>query len=558
MNSIRPCICDRFAVGRPYRQSRDCNKCWMFAHRPAIRKAWGGNPADCANVLAIHPNMAAEELADVLAEAPYLMPNGWRLWPVTREAHLILAERFLANVPHYPRNRYAGRGAVICGGGAYEASAYVACRMLRHVGWDHPIQIWHRGDEEPVSARIRRLPGVEVVDSESHPARKTRRMLGGWENKIFAVINSPFEEVLMLDADAYPVYNPDECFAPQNNPHGIVVWSDTQSSDANPQWASYGVPPDGKTALIGSYYIFTKRIAWPVLQLAQHYDDHSDYYYCKTAGCVGDVGGYGDQDQMRVAIHKLKFQSHRYTDRPLSCAYGSFTHAGPSGRPLFVHRHYNKFARPQQFHRPPQWYPGVLPMEATAWQYFLEWLTAPVDSTLFPDEVPGWFTQAECALWHRTCKDRDVLELGRYHGRSTVVAASVARKVVSLDRMSEAEADYWLQRYGVRHKVWLREGQFAELIRSCGGPFSACLIDGDHDGRSVAADIASAIPHLVPGAAIGFHDYADPRHPDVQPAVDRAAREHGWKLVERADHLAVFETPAISTTCAAVVGCLAR
>ncbi|HEV3384629.1 MAG TPA: class I SAM-dependent methyltransferase, partial [Gemmata sp.] len=358
----------------------------------------------------------------------------------------------------------------------------------------------------------------------------------------FAVINSPFEEVLMLDADSYPVYNPDECFEPQNNPHGIVIWPDTPSSDSNPQWACYGVPPDGQPSLSGGYYVLTKRIAWPVLQLAQHYDDHSDYYYCKTFGCVGDVGGYGDQDQMRVAIHKLKFQFHRYLERPISCAFGSYTHAGPGGRLLFVHRHFNKFALPQSFFFPLQWHPGNLPMEATAWQYFLEWLNAPIDTVSFPDEVPGWFTQAECDLWQRICSGRDVLELGRYHGRSTIVAASTARKVVSLDQMYEAEAELWLQRFGVRHKVWLRAGRFAELVPTSGGPFSACLIDGDHDSRSVAADIDSVLGHLTAGAAIGFHDYADPKHPDVQPTVDRAVRDHGWKLVDRADFLAVFET----------------
>ena len=32
----------------------------------------------------------------------------------------------------------------------------------------------------------------------------------------------------------------------------------------------------------------------------------------------------------------------------------------------------------------PRWYPGALPMEATAWRYFLEWLTEP---DVFPDDT---------------------------------------------------------------------------------------------------------------------------------------------------------------------------
>jgi hypothetical protein len=513
----------------------------MYAHRPAIRKAWGGDPAHCDGVMAASAEMSAQVLADLLAEDPLIMPEGWRHWPVTREAHLILTERFLANMPAYPRGRFSGRGAVISGGGTYEASAYVACRMLRHVGWEYPIQVWHRGMAEPVSDRIRHLPGIEVIDMGSLPAWNNRRMQGGWESKLFAVINSPFEEVLMLDADSYPLYNPEECFEPQNNPHGLITWPDMPWGDAYPQWASYGLQPDGKAGLSGGYYVVTKRKAWPVLQLAHHYDNHSDYFYCKTGSCVGDVGGLGDQDQMRVALHKLGFPTHRYTERPLANLNGTYVHAGPLGRPLFVHRFGNKFALPSHFPQPPRWQPGMLPMEAAAWRYFLEWQTSAVDPQVFPEEVPGWFSKSECGLWARVCAGRDVLELGRHLGRSTTVAACVARKVVSLDRKSDTDADHWLQRYGVRHKVWLRVGEFEQLVPTSGGPFSACLIDGDHNTWNVETDIASVLPHLTQGAMLGFHDYGDPALPDVQPAVDRAAAEKGWRFVERADHLAVYE-----------------
>jgi hypothetical protein len=356
---------------------------------------------------------------------------------------------------------------------------------------------------------------------------------------MFSVIHSPFEEVLFLDADCYPIFDPDECFEPQHNPHGIVTWPDTAPSDDSPQWASYGLAPDGRTSINGGHYVFTKRKAWPVLQLAQHYDDHSDYYYCRTRLCVGDVGGYGDQDQVRAAVHKLGAPSHRYADRPIACAHESYVQAGPHGRPLFVHRHFNKFAAPGQFAQAPRWHAGDLPMEATAWRCFLEWMTAPEGDAAFPDEIPGSFTRAECELWGRSCRGRDVLELGRFHGRSTVVAALSARRVVSIDRGPEGPADFWLQRYGVRHKAWLRRGRFAEMA-SAGGPFTACLIGGDDNRQSVEADIAAAAPHLAPGALVGFHDYGASAHPDVQPAADAAAARHGWRLVGRADFLAVF------------------
>ena len=519
----------------------------MYAHRPTVRRAWGGDPDECQNFLRARPEMPVAELAELLDGPLVVMPEGWRHWPVTGEAHRLLVERFLAKVPSYLEGQFSGRGAVICGGGRYEASAYVACRMLRHVGWQHPIQVWHRGGAEPVSDRIRMIPGVKVVDAESHPARNSRRIMGGWESKSFAILHCPFEEVLFLDADCYPIYDPDECFDPRHNPFGIVTWPDTIVADDAVHWPSYGLPADGKTGLNGGHYVFVKRRAWNVLQLASHYDNHSDYYYWRNVFGV-EAGGFSDQEQVRVALHKLGIAYHRYTDRPLACAGGVYLQAGPNGRPLFVHRFQNKFALPGAFPHPVTWQ-AAQPMEATAWRFFTKWLTEPVgDTGQPPDEVQGWFRRDECELWQRSCRGRDVLELGRHHGRSTLAAALSARSVVSIDRTSAEPADMWLQRYGVRHKVWLREGEFADLVSVSGGAFSACLIDGAHDRWNVERDIAAASPLLAPGAVVGFHDYDDPAFPDVRLVADETVNQLGWRQIDRSGFLVVFVTPERSGT----------
>ena len=511
----------------------------MFAHRPAVRRAWGGDPDECRNFLKARPDMPAAELAELLAGPPVVMPDGWKLWPATREAHLILARRFLAEMPSYPEGRFSGRGAVICGGGRYEASLYVACRMLRLVGWQYPIQVWHRGAAEPVSDRVRRLPGVEVIDSEAHPARQGRRVFGGWESKTLAVLNCPFEEVLFLDADCYPIYDPDQCFEPQHNPHGVVTWPDMPIADTAVHWPSYGLVPDGKTGLNGGHYVFAKRRAWEVLQLAAHYDNHSDYYYWRSAAEV-EAGAFGDQEQVRVALHKLRNPVPPLRRPAALRRRGRVRHRGAGAPPV-------RPSVPQQVRLPdefpsPGLAPAHLPMEATAWRFFTEWLTEPDGDGGHPDEVPGWFLRGECDLWQRSCRGRDVLELGRHLGRSTVAAALSARSVVSIDRTSAWPADLWLQRYGVRQKVWLREGEFADLVATSGGPFSACLSDGAHDRWNVERDIATAAPHLVPGAVVAFLDYDDPAFPDVRVAADDAAERRGWRLLERIHHLAVFVT----------------
>jgi hypothetical protein len=114
--------------------------------------------------------------------------------------------------------------------------------------------------------------------------------------------------------------------------------------------------------------------------------------------------------------------------------------------------------------------------------------------------------------------------------------------VVSLDAGTDAPADFWLQRYGVRHKVWLRQGDIAALIPSSGGPFSACLMNGEHDRAHLAANITAALHHLTPGARIGIHGYCDAAFPDAHAIVNAAAARHRWQLIDRADFLAVFAT----------------
>src|SRR5262249_28624415 len=98
----RRCRCDRFHAGRAYVAGGDCAKCWMYAPRPSVRRAWGGDPADCAAHFAARPGMTPEALAEVLAGPEVLMPEGWRRWPATRAAHLLLAQRAVAALPEYP------------------------------------------------------------------------------------------------------------------------------------------------------------------------------------------------------------------------------------------------------------------------------------------------------------------------------------------------------------------------------------------------------------------------------------------------------------------------
>jgi hypothetical protein len=97
----------------------------------------------------------------------------------------------------YPAERFAGRGIVICAGGARLLTcAWVAINVLRRVvDCELPIQLWHIGPRElgELEAGLFAELDVEIVDAlkvrRAWPARK----LGGWELKPYALIHSRFE-----------------------------------------------------------------------------------------------------------------------------------------------------------------------------------------------------------------------------------------------------------------------------------------------------------------------------------------------------------------------------
>jgi hypothetical protein len=60
--------------------------------------------------------------------------------------------------------------------------------------------------------RIIRELGAECVDGLKMREKHSARILKGWEMKPYAILHSPFREVLFLDADNVPVENPEFLF----------------------------------------------------------------------------------------------------------------------------------------------------------------------------------------------------------------------------------------------------------------------------------------------------------------------------------------------------------
>ena len=132
-----------------------------------------------------------------------------------RRTKQIAWQRFMAAIPPEPPVPYDhSRGIVLCGGGkVYFSSALAVIRVLRHHGCRLPIELWIGTGEELPPAMERELEEEDVV---VRSAGSTLTMLADPEvgkrsqNKQFplkavALLLSRFAQVLLLDADNFPV-----------------------------------------------------------------------------------------------------------------------------------------------------------------------------------------------------------------------------------------------------------------------------------------------------------------------------------------------------------------
>jgi hypothetical protein len=289
----------------------------------------------------VTPHTPPADVRRLLDLPPRSQPAGWWAWPNVHDAYRGAAADFLARAPAYPVG-YAGRGVVVVGGGRYFPSAYVTVRVLRHVGCRLPVQLWHLVGEVTDAMRgLLRPLGVECVDADRAARERPFRFLDGhwwkgWQLKPYALAHCPFEEVLLLDADCYPVRDPEGLFDwPPYRERGAVFWPDYDPSWAlltPDRWAVFGAEPRLPPFESGQLLV-NKRACWRELQLALWYNAHADFVYHIL---------WGDKDTFNVAWRRLG-REHA-TPRP-RCGWDTHTilQYGPDGRVLFQHRCRDKF-----------------------------------------------------------------------------------------------------------------------------------------------------------------------------------------------------------------------
>jgi len=250
----------------------------------------------------------------------------------------LACDQFIKSMPASPGG-YVGRGIVICAGGArYFTNAWVCINRLRQLGCSLPIQLWYRGTRE-LDARMRSLVtalGVECIDALAVRRKLPVRILGGWELKPYAILHSPFRQLLLLDADNVPVVNPEFLFdTPQFKRAGAIFWPDwgPRSEKTRTIWRSCGLPvPEGPEVESGQIMV-DKSKCWQALRLCLWFNEHSDFYYQYL---------HGDKETFPLAFHKLQ-QSYAMIPVPQVPLEGTMCQHDFNGRRVFQHRNMHKW-----------------------------------------------------------------------------------------------------------------------------------------------------------------------------------------------------------------------
>ncbi len=242
------------------------------------------------------------------------------------------AQEYIKTIEPYP-NRFRGRGIVTCAGGLkYNPSAWVLIKMLRKLGCQLPIQVWHLGREERDEAWTSLVKPFDVECIDAHEIRKQHPhpRLGGWESKPYAILHSPFEEVLFLDADNVPVHDPTYLFDdPRYRATGAAFWPDGgRTPPGSDRWRIFGVEYRDEPDQESGQVLINKKLCWSPLNLCNWYNEHSDFFYRFI---------YGDKDTFCFAWRRLD-QQYAMPNRGTRYLPYTICQHDFEGRRLFQHR----------------------------------------------------------------------------------------------------------------------------------------------------------------------------------------------------------------------------
>ncbi|WEW61737.1 mannosyltransferase [Emydomyces testavorans] len=245
-----------------------------------------------------------------------------------RTAHTRLMR--LLSAPGAPRLAYKSRtrGIVSTAGGSFLPVVVTSLHMLRQTGATLPVEIFvadpSEYDEYICNSLFPTLNARCITLSDILDHSPLAEGLKRYQFKIFSLLFSSFEEVLFLDADAFPMHDPTHLFSSEPfASHGLVTWPDFWQVTYHPSFFEITSQPLPKgfahASTESGQVLVSKKSHAKMLLLSAYYNFYgpSHYYPLLSQGHPGE----GDKETFIAPARLLNLPFYAVSTGPAVFGY---------------------------------------------------------------------------------------------------------------------------------------------------------------------------------------------------------------------------------------------
>ncbi|EDO18083.1 hypothetical protein Kpol_1045p70 [Vanderwaltozyma polyspora DSM 70294] len=138
---------------------------------------------------------------------------------------------------------YSGDGIVLVAGGKFSLLSTLVIKTIRNLKINLPIEVFippmDEGDDELCNTLLPKYNAKCIFLSDFLPEDKINEdiKIDGYQTKVVAIAASSFKNVLLLDADNYPIKNIDDIFYSEPySSRGLIFWPDYWRRSTSPSY----------------------------------------------------------------------------------------------------------------------------------------------------------------------------------------------------------------------------------------------------------------------------------------------------------------------------------
>ncbi|QEU61471.1 Mnn2 [Kluyveromyces lactis] len=143
-----------------------------------------------------------------------------------------------------PKDTYSGDGIVTVGGGKFSMMAFLIIKTVRNFGTTLPVEVFippnDEGDDEFCNVLLPQYNAKCIYLSDAFPPDLIEKSdFKGYQFKSLAIIASSFKNLLLLDADNFPIKPLDGIFEEKSyKDTGLILWPDFWRRTTHPSYYS--------------------------------------------------------------------------------------------------------------------------------------------------------------------------------------------------------------------------------------------------------------------------------------------------------------------------------